>query len=140
MKQLVLALALIAAAPAAHAQPPELPKDLIEYLDSIEREMAIKRFGPTQIGWLEEEEEATLVVEVSPDKDTFVQVVCNSLCEAIYAYAENGAGENIDSAEDDSPEPVLFIPAGTGANVSVTVTMGYCDDFDCQYAVQAFVR
>lgn len=140
MKRSICALAALLLAPAAGAQPPDLPPDLVTYLENIETEMGIKRFGATQLGTLEEDEEATITVAIPSDKDAFVQIACNEFCESIHASASNAAGEIIEASDEYTPEPVLFIPAGTGTSVSVKVYMAYCDDFDCQFAVQAFVR
>jgi hypothetical protein len=140
MKPLAWAPALLLLGPVASAQPPEVPPELVSYLNDIETEMGVKRFGGTIMGSLEEEDEATVSVTVSADTDTYIQVVCDDFCEAIYAYAENSAGETIAYEEDDTHEPVLFIGAGNGSQVSVTVTMGYCDEWECQFAIQPFVR
>jgi hypothetical protein len=140
MKLLALTLAALLLAPLASAQPPDLPPDLVTYLDNIEAELGVKRFGPTQMGTLEEDEEATVTVAIPNDQDTYIQIACNAFCESIHASARNAADAVIDASEEYSPEPGLIIPAGTGTSVLVKVYMAYCDDFDCQYAVQAFVH
>lgn len=140
MKRLAIILAALLLAPAAGAQPPDLPPSLVTYLDNIEAEMGVKRFGATLTGALEEDEEATVTVAIPTDKDTFIQIACNEYCESIHASAQNASGDVIGASDAYTPEPVLHIPAGTGSSVSVKVYMAYCDDFDCQYAVQAFVR
>lgn len=140
MKRLALALAALLLAPSTDAQPPQIPPELETYLGNIEAEMGIERFGATLMGTLEEDEEATVTVAIPSDKDTFIQVVCNEFCESIHASALNAAGDVIEASDEYTPEPVLYIPAGTGTSVSIQVYMAYCGDFDCQYAVQAFAR
>lgn len=140
MKRLAVICATLFLAPAAGAQPPDLPPDLVTYLDNIEAEMGVKRFGQTRIGTLEEDEDATVTVAIPSDKDTFIQIACNEFCESIHASARYAAGDIIEASDKYTPEPVLFIPAGTGTSVSVNVYMAYCEDIDCQYAVQAFTR
>jgi hypothetical protein len=140
MKSLIGALAALLLAPAASAQPPEVSPDLVAYLDGIASEMGATRYGATLVGSLEEDEETTLVIAIPSDKESRLFIACDDFCEVVYAYAENSAGDTIDYSEDETHEALLTIPAGTGDRVSVTVTMGYCDNWDCEYAVQAFVR
>ena len=140
MKALAWASALFLLAPVASAQPPELPPDLVTYLNGIEAEMGAQRFGATTTGALEEGEDVTFGVAVASNRDTYILIACNEYCDAISGYAENGNGQTLGYTDDESPEQLLVIPAGSGDRVSLTVSMDYCDDFDCQYAVQAFIR
>ncbi len=140
MKQYACAIAALLLAPAMHAQPTQLPADAVAFLDMIEDETGVKRLGGTFYGILEEDDDITHVVPLAPDRDTFIQIACSGYCETVFGEAFNGAGESIARTEAGSVEPVLVIPAGNGDRVSLLVSMVPCDDFDCPYLVQAFVR
>lgn len=140
MRRLLIFCAALLLAPATHAQPPELPTDAVAYLDMIEQETGVKRLGQTFFGILEGDDDITHVVPLAPDKDTFIQIACSGYCETVFGEAFNSSGESIARTEGGSVEPILVIPAGNGDKVSVLVSMVLCDDFDCPYLVQAFVR
>ena len=137
MKLLAAFCAALLTAPAAMAQP---PAELITYLDEIATETGTTRFGETLMGDLDDGDIATITVPVASGTTTYVQLLCNDDCNALYASAMNAAGDEIDASEDDITEPVLVIPAGSGSSIKLTLEMASCELWSCGYAVQAFVR
>jgi hypothetical protein len=138
--KLAWAFAVLLMAPGAHAQVSGIPPELVAYFNDIEIDMGVKRLGTPVLGWLEEDDTRVLTIPVSSNEITYLQIVCDFYCETISAHAETVDGKTINHDGADTAEPVLVIPAGSGAQVSVALTMGYCDEWECQFAIQAFVR
>lgn len=139
IRKLVVAACAVAAAGWAHAwQPQDIDPDLLEYIEQVEQDTGLKRFGQVMLGELEGADATTVSVRVDPSVNTVIAVICGPSCELIDGTAYNASGKQIAKAEYASTEAIVHVPAGNGDRVDVKVDMLTCGWDTCPYAIQAF--
>ncbi len=137
-KAVLLVCALAGAGWAYARQTQDIDPDLLAYIEEIETNVGMKRFGPVRLGELEGYESATVSVAVNPSSYTTIAVICGPSCEAINGAAYGAFSKEIAKAEKPGYEAVIQIPPGNGASVEVKVDMITCEWETCPFAIQAF--
>lgn len=135
-KAVIVAMCL---APVAFAQPPEVPAEVRGMISDLAREQGMVTFGDVYLSRLDDGAAATIQVKVAPGKRTYVAVVGDGPTLDIKARAKVGAKEFLPELGYRSGQTVIQIPENNGDAVSLSLDMS-CEDIDCGYFVQAFVR
>lgn len=139
-KAVLLACALAGAGLAFAQQTQDIDPDLLAYLEEIEADTGVKRFGPIHLGVMEGERSETVEVSVDPATFTFIAVICGPDCEEIDGAILDKAGAEIARAPSAGYDAVIQLPPGNGDSVRVKVDMHVCNWDTCPYAVQTFTR
>lgn len=139
LRKMILLACTLAGAGWVHAQQPQdIDPDLLAYIEEIEADVGLKRFGPVRLGELEGYETATVTVAVNPSSYTTIAVICGPSCEEINGAAYGPFEKEIAKASSPGYEAVIQVPPGNGETVEVKVDMITCEWDTCPFAIQAF--
>ncbi len=124
---------------AAFAQPPEVPAEVREMIAGLAQEQGMTTFGDVYLSRLDDGASATVTVKVSPGKRTYVTVAGDGAALDMKVRGTAGGKAFVPEMGYSSGMAVVQIPEGNGDTVALNLQMS-CEDIDCGYFVQAFVR
>jgi hypothetical protein len=139
-KAVVLACAIAGAGLAFAQQTQDIDPDLLAYLEEIEANTGVKRFGQIHLGEMEGERTETIEMTVDPSTYTVIAVICGPDCEEINGAVLDASGKEIARSPMAGYEAVIQLPPGNGDRVKVKVDMDVCNWETCPYAIQAFTQ
>lgn len=129
----------LALAPSASAQTREPPEEFSAFIDMVAEDTGLKRFGAPKASDLDDGATQTIRFKVDNAQLTYLQLACDGYCIEIKPTVTTGAGAVISPELPDPTTPVIQVPAGSGDEVDLVVTMS-CDYAYCTFAVQALTR